>query len=191
MRSLKYDERYARPIQFEDTLIERHMAVSWNYLTLNWGRLEYFLYIIPLPIDSTLAHDWMIDFFADINTESKARKVRREVSLIFSDDPKYVTDLNDALEMLWTLCNERNKLVHGLWTRKGDGQFEVQPLKVVKHGFSLDAPNHIGIEQLTELNRLMDKVIGRLASIGAETQAASYLAKIENRRKRAAARRQA
>jgi uncharacterized OB-fold protein len=81
--------------------------------------------------------------------------------------------------------------VHGLWTRKGDGQFEVQPLKIDKHGFSLEPPVHVGIVQLNELNKLVDKVIGRLSNIGAETTAATYLAKIQNRRKRAATRQQA
>jgi hypothetical protein len=42
--------------------------------------------------------------------------------------------------------------------------------------------------KLSEVNKLMDKVIGQLSNIGTEALASTYLAKIEGRRKRAAAR---
>jgi hypothetical protein len=185
MRDLKFEQSYMTWISFADTPIERAMSECWSSLNLNWGRVEYFLYLIPLSVDPGRAHEWTIDFFADISLEDKQMKVRRESRVILDSDQQYENDLEVALCMLGELCTRRNKLIHGLWKRIGDGQFEVQPLRLDRDKFSLDAPIVIGCEELTSLHRLQERVCQRLAAIGTETLAGEFLRKYHNRRLRA------
>jgi hypothetical protein len=87
LRSLSWDSRYVDAALFSDILVERSMAKHWIALTLNWGRMEYWLCTILEAIDPERADEWTIDFFSDSNrhengTAARARQTAQSITSV-------------------------------------------------------------------------------------------------------------
>lgn len=183
MRNLQFEDRWVQELNFSDSLCEQHMAECWSHLNMNWGRVEFWLYSILLPVNRKQAHEWTIDFFHITKRSEQERKVQREIAVLTLDkDPEFKEALDKTLKELAELCDRRNKLVHGLWSRIAEGEFEVQPLALTKGGFSMVEPVVVNSKYLGDLLKLMSRVIGQCASLSSETIAHRELSKMERRR---------
>jgi hypothetical protein len=180
MRSLKFEDQWVQEITFSDSLREQHMAKDWSHLNMNWGRIDFWLYSILLPVDPKQAHEWTIEFFKDINLSEQERKLRRELDVLtLNEEPNFKVALDKALRELTELCDRRNELVHGLWSQIADGEFEVQPLKLTTGRLSMVKPIVVNSKYLRDLVKLMSRVIEQCASLGSTTIAHRELRKID------------
>lgn len=177
MRGLQFEGRWVQEIAFSDTVVERHMERSWSHLNMNWGRIEFRLYSILLPIDAKQAHKWTTEFFELRTTQSdKERKIKKELKALTRDkEPQFITAFDKLIKDFAVLRNRRNPLAHGLWSRVSDGIFEVQPLRLAEGEDSIAAPVLVDVGYLENLVKLMSSVISQCACLGSETVAYEYL----------------
>lgn len=188
LRRLGRNKSWYRWVEFSDSIVEKHMAIAWSTLNMNWGRIEWWLHNIISPVDPGQAHEWTLRFFATTRLQEKIKMVQQELQVLgrLTSEPR----LDDILVDMSTLCEQRNKLVHGLWRRISDGQFEVQPLDLDDGGFSIAKPVTIDLRRLVDLTGLMNRIVQRLANVGSETVAYRELRKMDRRREVAARRKQ-
>jgi hypothetical protein len=184
MSGLQFEGRWVQEIAFSDTVLERHMERSWSHLNMNWGRIEFRLYSILLPIDAKQAHRWTIDILEPRGwSEKKKRKIKMELKALTRDkEPQFIAAFDKLIKDFAVLRNRRNPLAHGLWSRVSDGIFEVQPLGLAEGKGSIAAPVLVDVGYLENLVKLMSSVISQCACLGSETVAYEYLMKIESRR---------
>lgn len=77
MRSLEFEKRWVQTVSFSSSPLERQMAEDWALVNMNWGRIEFWLYAMLLPVDRKQAHEWTIDFLSVRKRSEKERKLRR------------------------------------------------------------------------------------------------------------------
>jgi hypothetical protein len=166
-------------IQFDrDDLIEREMSHMLATITINWGRIESYIFAIVVSIDFS-RKDWAADFFRapalDRRKEAAEKAIRRALEKSY---PDFVTTLNEAFEKLDTVQKRRNPLAHGIWSRRSPGSFVVVPLRLQsKDSALLEEPIEVGLSYLCDLLNDMQFLSQRFSSLGAEMMAHQQLKK--------------
>jgi hypothetical protein len=164
-------------------LVEREMAHMLATITINWGRIESYIFAIVVSIDFS-RKDWATDFFkAPALSERKVaaeKAIRRALEKSY---PDFVTMLNDAFEELDSIQKRRNPLAHGIWSRgSSPGSFVVTPLKLQSKGSALlEQPIEVNLNVLADLLNDMQRLSQRLSSLGAEMMAHQQLKKMGKR----------
>jgi len=144
---------------------------------LNWGRIEFHLHAVLLPVDRKRAQKWIVDFFHSTNISYKEKKLKQELKdLAEKSHPEWLPVLDNALDDFAHLRQKRNPLIHGTWHRVSDGRFSVQPLRL--NGSELVDPVVVDIQYLSNVVKVMENVIGRCASLGTETLSNEWLRKM-------------
>lgn len=166
-------------VSLDDSLYDRHIGPALAEITMNWARVEYWLYSVLEPIDSDNAAIWVAEFFKNVPLEKKKAAIRREISNRADLDSEYLTRLDAAFKILEAVTMRRNLLAHGLWLRdKQDRKvFRVQPLRLRSDKKVLEPIMVVDLKFLTELSRDIKRAIDRLASLSAEIMAHDFLAK--------------
>lgn len=179
---LKYDASYLPWLSFSDSVLDRHISKYVAEITLNWGRLEYGLYLMLEAIDPDQAAVWTRELFTPINLDTKKAIVLKQVLKTIKNYPEFYTILERAFEELDTLRNKRNVLAHGLSKLISEGTYEIQPLKFSKKEKALENTIQVDIKGISELMNLMKGVREKLANLEVEIIASRELEKIEQRK---------
>lgn len=179
---LSLAEESLYPIVLNANPDERAVAEHMAALSINWGRLEYWLYQILVSVDSDRAVNWTADFFIVYTWKKKKDKVRKEV-LVEITDTDFRNGLDATFMELDNLCLKRNKLNHGIWRRLSPGVFEITPLRLEQTG-EFEAPLIVSPKDLQDLLRAMDGVEQNFALLGAEAAVHQHLKKEEEMRRR-------
>jgi hypothetical protein len=78
---IQFQPEWLGLLDFSDSPAERHLASQISCLTVNWGRLEYQLFLILEAIDPKQLSHWIEDFFSSKNLEPKKKLVKKKYSM--------------------------------------------------------------------------------------------------------------
>ena len=169
MRALNFEAKYLNDISLDGRdIYDRELALFLAQITMNWGRLEYSLYLILVAIDAKRAEIWTKNYFSTDRWKEKKTVVRREVEKTITEYPEYYETLDDAFNQLDAICNKRNLLVHGLWNRGAPEIYEVQSLRFDKKTSQLTDPVRIRLEDVADLLKRIKVARETLALLGTE-----------------------
>jgi hypothetical protein len=163
--------------------IEREMAHILATITINWGRIEAYIFAIVVSIDFE-RKDWATDFFKAPAIDRRKEAAEKAIRLALEKSyPEFVTMLRDAFDRLDRVQKRRNPLAHGIWSRGSvPGSFVVAPLRLQSKGsVLLEEPIEVNLSFLADLLNDMQFLSQRFSSLGAEMMAHQQLKKWEKR----------
>lgn len=182
MRQLEYDEQYAKwlSLSLSDTC-DIHLANYLAELALNWGRLEYYLYLILEAIDGTKASQWTDIYFKTNALEARINAAKEEIIVATKISyPAFETQLGEALTKFDDLRKPRNALMHGLWRRIGPKSFKLLPMRMDKTLGVLQKEIDVDVNYVSSVVIDMHNLLGRFASLGAEMLAHQWMQNHQN-----------
>ena len=175
-----FDLKNLNFIEFDrGDLLECEMAHALATMTMNWGRIETYIFAIVVSIDFN-RKDWATDFFkvAALDARKKAaeRAIRKALEKSY---PEFITILNGVFDRLQVIQNRRNLLAHGVWSRgTSPSKFIVRPLRLQSNtsGF-LEEPIEVDRAYVGNIVNDMHLLSQTLASLGSEMMAHQQLKK--------------
>ena len=182
MNKLGFKKEHLEAFNFNETLEEQEMAARWAAINANWGKLEYQLYLVALPIKAEEAHEWALDFFSTQGLGEKSDRVKRELIVATDADPVLQHRLTLALDKVEEACGLRNPLIHGIWSRSSDRRIQVHPLRLAGAGsFSMADTVTVTNMHLVQITNMMRAACQHLSSLSSEVLAAGWLLKRSHR----------
>src|SRR6266404_9277234 len=125
------NEENLRFIEFDrDDPLEREMAHTLATITMNWGRIECYIFAIVVSID-VKGKDWVAEFFKSPAVDERKKASKKAIRKALEKSyPEFITALESVFDKLTTLQNRRSPLAHGVWLRgPSPGNFIVRPLR--------------------------------------------------------------
>lgn len=182
---IEYEPDLLWSISLDSERADTSCALYLGDITVNWGRLEYGLYLILEAIDPNECANW-----TEVFTNARTTKARREVvrAQVFAAvaDEGLRQQLDEVLARLERLCLERNPLAHWVWRRIEAGRYELVPLQRDGKAPTLKQRKVVTLDELRNVARELDYVRQHLASLATEFMAYRELRRTDERRRVAA-----
>lgn len=180
---LKYDNQLIEPIRIGNTPWDVAFAGGLAELTIVWGRVEYWLFLVLEAIDTKQSAKWTQVFLRTNAVEARVEETRKQIARAIGDAaPELLSAFLDAESRFEDIRHRRNLLMHGVWRRLDETHFEITPLRLVKKKNKgdqsprpLEKIAQIDAKFLSQLLGDIDKLVQRLAAIVGEIRAHQFM----------------
>lgn len=163
----------------------KHFAKLLADITINWGRIEHSMFTLIFFMDEKRGAELSKIFFQSTSLFAREKILTRQIKAVMRNThPTFLSSLKAALDAFQNVRERRNILVHGLWEPAGSSSFKVRPLRLDKLSGDLEKPIKVDLAYVASLNREIDFILQKLASLGAEMIAHQALEKIKKRKSR-------
>lgn len=177
MQPLKYDKRYLGWLALNagdhyDVQVSKYLAE----LMLNWGRLEYYLYLILEAIDRDRADQWTEVYFKASALDARIRAAKKEIiDATRASYPMFQVLLEEALTKFGELRERRNALMHGLWCKIESRTFKLLPMRIDKTLGGLPEEIDIDLHYVSSIVEAAYNLLSNFAALATEMLAHQWL----------------
>jgi hypothetical protein len=166
IKRIGFDRRYTHAESLDDSREETKFAKQLAEITMNWSRVEYFLYCLLESIDLHNPAQWMKMFFGDKAGQGQKEKIVKRAALkAAGGDRDFEERMGYVFSEVRRLAEDRNKRVHGLWHRQSNGVFEVRPMRLDQYSMTLDKGVIVTNADLADIWKRLDDIQQKLADL--------------------------